>query len=230
MWSNEDKINESLRDKYKPYDPQNTPWYKDWTVWGYIIGGVAATATIIGLGYIAYSYYFAVTLPDGPGGEGLGGTLPPQGDNTSVPGSPSSSSSSSTIKPDPSSAPIVPEPPSAPIPPRPSSRRLPPLNTEGINPDTVAPKIPTSATDGLPVPPFPNTPLNPWKGGILDTPPFTPTTVGLKPSLNTPISPEKVTQTSPTVVQDKLDSLPSTPTDKNNRLSPIIESLLEDEL
>lgn len=80
---------------------------------GYIIGGVVATATIIGLGYIAYSYYMAVYLPDG---------LPPGDDKDIAPKSPSSNISDKTEMPD-NTPPTVP-----PRPPRPpKGPQLPPI-------------------------------------------------------------------------------------------------------
>ena len=150
--------------------PTTNPWYKDLTTWYYIIGGVAVTVSIIGLGYIAYSYYLSVYSPDvsppSPStetGKGLDNNL----DNDLLA---SPASDTSTIRP-----PIK----------KGKGVQLTPINTDNLPP---VPKVET------PLNPW-TTPSG-WRRPSL-TP---IQEVGIKPGFTNPLSPGKVTDTDPSVI------------------------------
>ena len=73
---------ESLNKNYltKIDESENISWYRDLTTWGYILGGVAIAVTVVGIGYICYSYWVE-TLPSAEHrgtntGQPLSGTIP----------------------------------------------------------------------------------------------------------------------------------------------------------
>lgn len=190
--------------------PTNNPWYKDLTTWYYIIGGIAVTVSIIGLGYIAYSYlYSGQVLPDPDvsppspttgTSKGLEDQASTTTDHTTPPASPASDTS--TIR-----------PPKSPV----GGQKGKGIQLQPIN------------TDNLPPVPKVETPLNPWTTPTgWRRPSLTPIPeVGIKPGFTNPLSPGKVTNTDPSVIS----SLPPTPTDVKpssataNGLDSFIDSL-----
>lgn len=173
----------------------SSPWYKDINTWYYIIGGVVVTVSIVGLGYIAYSYYLSLYYPDvsppSPStetGKGLDNNL-----DNDLPASPSSDTS--TIRP-----PIK----------KPRGMPLPPINTEDLPP---VPKVET------PLNPW-TTPSG-WRRPAL-TP---IQEVGVRPGFTNPLSPEKVTVTDPKVISGLPPTPTAGPTKQQSNLEDFIDSL-----